>query len=140
MKEVIMEPESISNSRLWTGRVLSGIAIIFLLFDGITKLMMIPPVIEGTKRLGYPIELIPVIAIILLICTMLYIIPGTSVFGAILLTGYLGGAVASNFRIESPLFSNTLFPVYFAIIIWGGIFLRDKRIGALIPFRKTDEL
>lgn len=135
-----MQPESISKSRLWTGRVLSVVAILFLLFDGITKLMMLPPVIEGTKRLGYPIELIPVIAIILLICTILYIIPNTSIFGAILLTGYLGGAVASNLRIESPLFSNTLFPIYFAVILWAGIFLRDKRIGGLIPLRKTNKI
>ena len=131
-----MQTESISKSRLWVSRVLSGITIIFLLFDAITKLMMVPPVIEGTKKLGYPIELIPVIAIILLICTILYIIPKTSIFGAILLTGYLGGAVASNLRIESPLFSNTLFPVYFAVLVWGAIFLRDNRVSSLIPFRK----
>ena len=131
-----MQPESISKSRLWVSRILSGVVIIFLLFDAITKLMMVPPVIEGTKKLGYPIELIPVIAIILLICTILYIIPKTSIFGAILLTGYLGGAVASNLRIESPLFSNTLFPVYFAVLVWGAIFLRDNRVSSLIPFRK----
>jgi hypothetical protein len=128
---------AVSKTRLWTGRVMSTISVLFLVFDSVAKLMMIPPVIEGTKRLGYPEYLIPVIAIILLFCTILYIIPRTSILGAVLLTGYLGGAVASNLRIESPLFSNTLFPVYFGILVWGGLFLRDKRLSAFIPVQKT---
>ena len=107
-----------------------------MLFDNITKIMKTPQAVEGTTKLGYSVNMIPVIGIILLILMMLYVIPRTSIFGAILLTGYLGGAVASNLRIVNPLFSNTLFPIYFAVILWGGIYLQNVLIGQFITFRK----
>ena len=101
------------------------------------KLMKPAFVVDATVKLGYQENVIQGLGIALLVCTILYAIPATSVFGAILLTGYLGGAVASNLRAGSPLFSNVLFPVYFAVILWGGLYLRDKRLRELVPLRKS---
>ena len=92
-------------------------------------------VVDATVKLGYQEGVIQGLGIALLMCTILYAIPGTSFLGAILLTGYLGGAVASNVRVGNPLFSNVLFPVYFTFVLWGGLYLRDKRLRALIPLR-----
>ncbi len=127
-----------AGKKILIGKIMSGIAILFLMFDSITKLLKTPQVVEGTVKLGYPISEIPVIGLILLILTIFYIIPRTSIFAAILITGYLGGAVASGLRIMSPLFSNTLFPIYFAVILWGGLYLRDDLIKQFIPFRRKD--
>jgi len=132
-----IETEHVSKIKLRISRIMIVVTVLFLLFDSITKLMMIAPVMEANKRLGFPPYLIPVIGIILLVCTVLYVIPRTSIFGAILLTGYLGGAVVTNVRIESPLFSNTLFPVYFGILAWGGLYLKDSLLKDIIPFRKS---
>jgi hypothetical protein len=124
----------VSKRRLWVGRIMSGIAVLFLIFDGVTKLMVITPVVEGMRKLGYPVPLAPVIGAILLVCVVLYVIPRTAPLGAILLTGYLGGAVASQLRIEMPLFGYTLFPIYVAVLSWGGLYLRDSRVrGLLVP-------
>ena len=128
-----------SRKKIWTGRIMSSAAVLFMLFDSITKLLKTPQVVDATAQLGYPASLIPVIGLILFILTILYIIPITSIFGAILLTGYLGGAVASNLRILSPLFSNTLFPIYFAVILWGGLFLRNSLIHKFVPFVKEND-
>jgi hypothetical protein len=117
--------------RLWTGRILSGIVVLFLLFDSITKLITIKPVVDGMRQLGYPVPLAPVIGAILLICVVLYVIPRTAPLGAILLTGYLGGAVASQLRLEMPLLGYTLFPIYVAALAWGGLYLRDSRVRTL---------
>jgi hypothetical protein len=125
---------SVSKGRLWAGRIISALVVLFLLFDGITKLMKVRPVLEASAQLGYPVSTIVAIGIIALVCTAVYVIPRTSVLGAILLTGYLGGAVASNARIGNPMF-NTLFPIIFAALVWAGIFLREGRLGALIPVR-----
>ena len=124
-----------SKKKLWAGRILTALPVLFLLVDGIMKLFSPAPVIAGMIRLGYPLSLTTAIGIILLICVVLYAIPQTSILGAILLTGYLGGAVASQLRIEEPLFSNVLFPVYVALLIWGGLYLRDERLRALVPLR-----
>jgi len=124
----------VSKGRLWTGRIISAVVVLFLLFDSITKVMKVRAVIEASAQLGYPANTIFAIGIILLVCTVFYIIPQTAVLGAILLTGYLGGAVAANLRIGSAMF-NTLFPIVFAALAWVGIFLRESRLGALIPFR-----
>jgi hypothetical protein len=124
----------VSKRRLWTGRIISAVVVLFLLFDSITKVMKVRAVIEASAQLGYPVNAIVTIGIILLVCTVFYIIPQTAVLGAILLTGYLGGAVAANLRIGSSMF-NTLFPIVFAALVWTGIFLRESRLGALIPFR-----
>jgi len=126
----------ISKRRLWTGRILSGFAVLFLIFDAIVKFTKIAPVVDSFAQLGYPIGLAPTIGSIALVCVVLYVIPRTSVLGAILLTGYLGGAIASQLRIGSPLFSHVLFPVYVAALIWGGLYLRDEQLSALIPVRR----
>ncbi|MBV8176896.1 MAG: DoxX family protein [Verrucomicrobia bacterium] len=130
------EPSS-SPGSIWTGRVLTILSILFLLMDAIMKLMKPAFVVEATVKLGYQESAIQGLGVVLLVCTILYAIPTTSVFGAMLLTGYLGGAVATNLRAGTPLFSNVLFPVYFAIILWGGLYLREKRIRELVPFRRS---
>jgi len=126
----------ISKRRLWTGRILSGFAVLFLVFDAVVKFTRIAPVVDAFAQLGYPIGLAPTIGSIALICVVLYVIPRTSVLGAVLLTGYLGGAIASQLRIGSPLFSHVLFPIYVAALIWGGLYLRDEQLSALIPVRR----
>ena len=128
----------ISKKELWGGRIISALVVIFLLFDSITKLMRVDAVMKATVKVGYPPDTIPVIGLILLVCTIIYVIPATSILGAVLLTGYLGGAVATNLRIGNPLFINTLFPVYFGILVWGGLFLRDRRLRSLLPIRKGE--
>jgi hypothetical protein len=95
------------------------------------------PVADAFVRTGWPLELSVVLGVILLASTVLYLIPRTAVLGAILLTGYLGGAVATNLRLENPLFSHTLFPVYFGILTWGAIWLREGRLGELVPLRRS---
>jgi len=128
----------LSKGRLWTGRVMSTLAALFLLMDGVMKLMKPAFVVQATVQLGYPESVIIGLGIVLLACTVLYLIPRTAVLGAILLTGYLGGAVATHVRIGDPLFSHTLFPVYVAVLLWGGLFLRDPLLRTLIPLRKKD--
>ena len=125
----------VSKKRLWAGRIMSGIVVLFLIFDGVTKLMTIQPVVDGMRKLGYPVPLAPVIGTIVLICVVLYVIPRTAPLGAILLTGFLGGAVASQLRIEMPLLGYTLFPIYLAVLAWGGLYLRDGRVRALLAPR-----
>jgi hypothetical protein len=124
----------VSKGRLWAGRIISALVVLFLLFDSITKVLKVAPVMEASAQLGYPVSTIVGIGITLLVCTAVYVIPRTSVLGAILLTGYLGGAIASNVRIGNQTF-NTIFPIIFGVLIWAGIFLRDTRLGALIPLR-----
>jgi len=131
----VSSPISIpSKKTLWAGRILSAIPTLFLLFDAVAKLFKPAPVVQGTIQLGYPESSIIGIGIALLVCTILYAIPRTSVLGAILLTGYLGGAVATHVRVGGPLF-NVIFPVIFGAVIWGGLYLRDERVRALVPFR-----
>jgi hypothetical protein len=125
-----------SKSSVLAGYIVSALPVLFLLFDVSLKFIKPPFVVEANAQLGYLESSILVIGIILLVCVILYVIPQTSVLGAILLTGYLGGAVATHVRVENPLFSHTLFPVYVGILIWGGLFLRDARLRALIPLRK----
>jgi len=122
--------------RSWAGIILSALPVLFVLFDGAIHLMVIPPVVQAFTQLGYPVSTSRALGVIELVCIVLYLIPRTSVLGAILLTGYLGGAVATNLRVGSPLFSNTLFPVYVGILAWGGRFLRDERVRTLIPVRR----
>jgi hypothetical protein len=121
----------VSKNGLWASRIMSGIVVLFLVFDGVTKLILTSPVVEGMQKLGYPVQLAPLIGAILLICVVLYLIPRTAPLGAILLTGYLGGAVASQLRLQMPLFGYTLFPIYVAVLAWGGLYLRDNRVRAL---------
>jgi hypothetical protein len=124
-----------NKKAVWTGRVLSGLGVVFLTFDGVTKFFMdkLPPeALKAGEVLQWPMELMPMVGTILLICLALYLVPRTSVLGAILLTGYLGGAVASHVRVSNPLFTHTLFPVYIAVLIWLGLYLRDRRVKAII--------
>jgi hypothetical protein len=127
-----------SSGTLWTGRVLSGLIILFMIFDGVIKLPPLEVVTQTMVPLGWPadVNVARLLGVIGLISTALYALPRTSVLGAILLTGYLGGAIATNMRVGSPLFSHTLFSVYLGIILWGGLYLRDPRVRALIPFSK----
>jgi len=120
---------------IWTGRVLSGLAVLFLLFDSTGKLLEVQPVIDGTRQLGYPRDIVFTLGVILLSCVIAYLIPRTSVLGALFLTGYLGGAVATHVRVENPVFSHTLFPMYVAAFLWGGLVLRDARLRAFAPWR-----
>lgn len=122
------------KTTLWTGRIISALAVLFLLFDGAIKVMMLAPAVETTTQLGYAENLVGVIGILLLVCLALYVVPQTSVLGAILLTGYLGGAIATHVRAGSDLFS-IIFPVLMGGLVWGGLFLRDDRLRALIPLR-----
>ncbi len=124
-----------NRKMLWTGRVLSTLPTLFLLFDGVMKLMKPKPVVEGTVQLGYPESVIVGLGVVLLGCTILYAIPRTCVLGAILLTGYLGGAVASHVRAQQGAFA-ILFPILFGALIWGGLLLRDGRLRMLIPVRR----
>ncbi|MGB2870181.1 MAG: DoxX family protein [Bacteroidota bacterium] len=130
------DSQPVSKGRMWTARVLSGIAILFLLFDSVIHLMVIAPVVEAFGQLGLPINLSVPIGTIEIVCLALYVVPRTSIFGAVLLTGYLGGAILTQLRIGAPLFSTALFPVYLGILIWGGLYLTDERLRSLIPLRK----
>ena len=125
----------VSKKVLWTGRILSGLAALFLLFDGVAKLFKPAPVVDATVQLGYSESVLLGLGITLTACTILYLIPRTSVLGAILLTGYLGGAVATHVRVGGPLFS-VIFPILFGALVWGGLFLRESRLRALIPLRR----
>ena len=115
---------------------MTAIVIIFLLFDGIIKVMNVPAVVDSFTQLGYPADIGPSIGLLLLICLALYILPRTSVLGAVLLTGYLGGAVATNLRVGQPLFGYILFPVYVGALLWGGLYFRNERLRALFPLQK----
>ena len=127
-----------AGSTVWlrAGRVLSGLAVLFLLFDSAGKLLQVQPVIDGTLQLGYPRDIVFSLGVILLSCVVAYVIPRTSVLGAVLLTGYLGGAVATHVRVENPLFTHVLFPTYVAALLWGGLILRDARLRAFLPVRR----
>jgi hypothetical protein len=124
-----------SGIMVWTGRIITTSVFLFMVFDGVMKLVQPAPVMQATARLGFPDGALTGIGIVLLGCTLLYAIPRTAVFGAILLTGYLGGAVATQVRAGSPVFE-TLFPVIFGVLVWGGVFLRDSRLRTLIPWRR----
>ncbi len=119
-----------------TGWVLSGLAIAFLSFDGAIKLVPIAAVLESLAELGYPLSAARGIGMLELACLALYAFPRSAVLGAILLTGFLGGAIASHVRIESPLFSHTLFSTYLGVFVWGGLYLREERLRALVPLRR----
>ena len=118
------------------GRVLSGIAVAFLLFDAGFKFVVAPEAVAATAQLGWPVHLMPVLGTIEFVLLALYLVPRTAPLGAVLWTGYFGGAIATHLRIENPLFSHTLFPIYVAILVWGGLYLRDARVRALLRPRR----
>jgi hypothetical protein len=119
----------------WTGRVLSGIPVLFLAFDVAIKLAGVPAVAEASEKLGLPADLAPALALLLASCLALYLVPRTAVLGAVLLTGYLGGAVLTHVRVGDPLFSHTLFPVYIGALLWTGLYMRDARVRRLFAAR-----
>ncbi|HEY4789604.1 MAG TPA: DoxX family protein [Bacteroidales bacterium] len=126
-----------SKKLLWTGRVISILCVLFLLLDAIMKVVKSAPSVQGSVQIGWPVDTIQGIGIVLLLCTALYIIPRTAILGAILLTGYLGGAVAVMLRAATP-GHPYIFPVIFGILVWAGLFLRDHKLRDLIPIRKMD--
>jgi len=128
---------SSSTASIWVGRILCGLAIAFFVMDGVMKLVQPQVVIDATRQIGWPVDpmTLAVLGLVLLASTALYALPRTAVLGAILLTGYLGGAVASHARHGDPLFTHDLFGVYLGLFVWGGLWLRDARIRSLIPFR-----
>jgi hypothetical protein len=134
----IGETAPVSKPALWMGRVLSGVVILFMLFDGAIKLVPWPVVTESMDRIGHGSSetLARTLGAITIACSVLYAIPPTSILGAILLTGYLGGAIASHLRIDSPLFSHVLFGFYLGLMVWGGLWLRDRSLRTLIPFQR----
>jgi DoxX-like family len=123
-----------SKPMLWAGRILSVLAVLFFLFDGVMKLVKPPIVVTSTVELGYSESVILPLGIVLILCTVIYVIPRTSVLGAILLTGYLGGAVATHVRVGAKAFP-IVFPTIFGVLVWGGLYLRDQRLRSLIPLR-----
>jgi hypothetical protein len=131
MESAISLP-AVSNARLWIGRSLTGLITLFLVFDGVMKVIKEHHVIEASRQLGFSLGSVVVIGAILLICTALYVTPRTSILGAILLTGYLGGATAINVQGGRTLFE-TIFPVIFGVLVWAGLFLRERRLQSLIP-------
>jgi len=123
-----------SRARIWTGRILSGLAALFLAWDGVMKLVQPPVVVQANRELGFPLHALFIVGALLLAFVALYVVPRTAVLGAVLLTAFLGGAVATNVRMATPLFTHVLFPVYVAALIWGGLYLRDGRVRrALLP-------
>jgi uncharacterized membrane protein (UPF0182 family) len=123
-----------SKAGLWSGRIITGLVVLFLLFDGVTKVLKVPAVLKAAARLKFSTAQIVWIGIVLMVCTVIYVIPRTSILGAILLTGYLGGATATQVHAASPLFE-TVFPVIFGVLVWAGLFLRDAEVRAIIPLR-----
>jgi hypothetical protein len=123
-----------SKKRLLAGRIISALPILFLLFDSVIKLMKIDPVIQSFLQLGYPVSLAREIGVLELICVLVYAIPRTSVLGAILLAGFLGGATATHVRTGDPLLTHVLFPIYVGAMVWGGLYLRDGRLREFLPF------
>jgi hypothetical protein len=122
----------ISKRLLWAGRIVSGLVVLFFLVDGVMKLLKPVAVVEATRQLGFPESDIVGIGILLLTCTLLYVLPRTSILGAIALTGYMGGAVASQVRVGAGWF-NVAFAVMFGVLVWAGLWLRDIRVRNLLP-------
>ncbi|MGH9686466.1 MAG: DoxX family protein [Candidatus Acidiferrales bacterium] len=129
-----LTPANASKAAVWTGRSISVLVVLFLVFDGVTKLMKVPQVLQASARLHLSVADTVGIGIVLLICTALYAIPRVSILGAILLTGYLGGATSIQLQAHNPLFENS-FPVIFGVLVWAGLFLRDVELRAMFPLR-----
>ncbi len=125
-----------STKAVWAGRALSGFAALFLLFDATVKVFELPLAVEATTELGYPASVLFGLGSVQLACLVVYLLPRTSVLGAVLWTGYLGGAVATHVRVGSPIFE-TLFPIFVAAFVWGGLWLRDERLRSVLPIRAT---
>jgi uncharacterized membrane protein (UPF0182 family) len=132
--ETTAQAAPVSKGMLWAGYIISGLVVLFMIFDGVTKVIKVPQVIQASAKIGYNASTVVGIGAALLVCTALYVIPRTAIFGAILLTGYLGGAVDANVHSGTALF-NISFPIAFGVLAWLGIYLRDARLRALVPLR-----
>ena len=132
--QAITEFPVYTSGRVWAGRIVGSLPALFMLLDAVMKLVKPAFVVEATVQLGYPEAVIVPLGVVLAASTILYLIPRTAILGAILLTGYLGGAVATHVRVGGPTFS-IIFPIIFGILIWGGLYLRDPRVSTLIPVR-----
>ena len=128
---------TVSKNALWSGRVISMLLVPFLAFDSVMKFVKPAAVVVATAHLGWSMDLSATLGAVLLISVILYTVPSTSILGAILLTGYLGGAVATHLRVGDPLFSHVLFPVYFGVLLWLALYLREARLRVLIPLRTS---
>jgi len=128
----VAEAIPVAKASLWTGRIMSAIPVLLMLFSGVVKLLKPAPVVQGFAKFGYPESLIVVLGIIEILCVFVYLIPRTSILGAILMTGYLGGATATNVRVSDP---SSVITVLLGVFVWGGLYLRDVQLRDLIPFR-----
>jgi hypothetical protein len=126
---------TLSKGRLWTSRIMAALVILFMLFDSVSKLFSAREAVEGTLELGYALHHLPILGALGFICILLYAIPRTAILGTLLLTGYFGGAIATHVRLDNPLFSHILFPVYLAILAWGALWLRNDRLRQLLPLQ-----
>ena len=126
--------QSVSKASLWAGRIISTLVVLFLLFDAVAKLMRIAPVLQAFTQLGFSTSLAVPIGAVLLVSTVLYVIPSTAILGAILLAAYLGGATVTHLRAGQPFY----FPIIFGALVWGGLYLREDRLRALIPLRSLN--
>jgi hypothetical protein len=141
--EAVLQPLShtgiatVSKGQLWTGRILAIIAVLFMLMDGVMKIVRPPQVIQASGQMGYAASTLPGIGVALLLCIVLFVIPRTAVLGAALITGYLGGAVASQVRIGAPAFNN-VFPILFAVAIWASIWLRFPQLRTVFPLLASE--
>jgi hypothetical protein len=120
------------QARIWTGRILSGIAVLFLIFDAGLKLSGSDMAVKSTQDLGYPASVVVPLGLLQLALLAGYLVPRIAPLGAVLWTGYLGGAIATHVRLENPLFTHVLFPIYVAALLWGGLWLRDGRVRTLL--------
>jgi hypothetical protein len=132
---VSVPPAAPSKAAVRTGWGLTAFVGLFLAFDAIIKVLVLPIAVQATTALGYPASTIFWIGAIQLTALILYLVPRTAVLGAVLLTGHLGGAIATHVRVGNPMFSHTLFPIYVALLVWGGLYLREPRLRALLPLR-----
>lgn len=122
---------------LWAGRIITAVPVLFLIFDAVIKFLNIAPVTESFARLGYLTSIAAGIGALELFCLVVYLVPRTAIVGAILLTGYLGGAIATHLRVGDPFFTHVFFPLYVGALLWGGLFLRDERLRALVLLRNS---
>jgi hypothetical protein len=139
MTSIPLSPTTVrrrSMSATTVGRIVTALPVLFLTFDSVIKFTHADAVTQSMNQLGYTPGSAPIIGILELVCLAIYLVPSTAVLGAVLLTGYLGGAVASHVRVSNPLFGYELFPTYVAALVWGGLYLREARLRALLPFRK----
>ncbi|MBN8209015.1 DoxX family protein [Bacillus sp. NTK071] len=129
---------TMSRGRIWVAKLMSGIVILFMILDSMSKFFKPTSVVEGTIALGYSEHHLLVIGILGFVSAVLYALPRSSILGAVLLTGYFGGAISTHIRLDNPLFTHTLFPVYLAILAWGGIWLRDAKLRELFPCKECE--